>query len=133
MSEVLVGVIVGGLIVAIVPLVTLYYQNLQWNKEKKVEHLRLKRDRLEKLYERLSKQVEKGLMEGKWESGILALMYVHASEHVKTVFDKHLENLKGKERGESEAVFFNKAFVEVTAAMEAHLSQIDDEIEKTLF
>ena len=50
MNETIVGVIVGGIFASLGTIATLIFEFKRWKKEKKIEHLRLERDRLDTLF-----------------------------------------------------------------------------------
>jgi gas vesicle protein len=51
MNDALIGVVVGGLIAWVAPLLALRYTERQWRFEAKMNYLKSERDRFEKLYE----------------------------------------------------------------------------------
>lgn len=50
MSEVLIGVIIGGLIASIMPIINIVYDYKKWKKQLKINHLKEKRNKLEIAY-----------------------------------------------------------------------------------
>jgi uncharacterized membrane protein YccC len=63
LSDTLIGVIIGGMIASITPLVMLILDHRRWQRESKLEHLRSERKRLEIMFkenlQRLSKAIAK--------------------------------------------------------------------------
>jgi hypothetical protein len=61
MNEVLQGVIIGGVISLLGTALTLCFYDRQWRKEKKVEQLRLERNKLENVFTRMCDDVRSDL------------------------------------------------------------------------
>ena len=124
MSEVLIGVIIGGIIASISPVASLLIDHFRWKKEKKLEHLRLERKRLEDLFtktlEQLSEAMKKNKYPSKMTSDILILMPKNVSEKFQSWMDKeNPTTLEGKH-----------AYMDIAVEMKKSLSEIDNEIKE---
>ena len=71
MSEILIGVIIGGLIASIFPVVTLIVDHRHWVRESKLEHLRSERKRLENKYSKNLKMFSKAIGENSYSSDMI--------------------------------------------------------------
>ncbi len=57
MSDTLIGVIIGGVLASVVPIISLFQQYGQWKKEKKLMYLQQERERLRELYTNSYKKI----------------------------------------------------------------------------
>lgn len=92
MNDTLLGVIIGGLIGWITPLLTLRYSERRWQFEAKLNHLKSERDKFESLYERtvvaLDERGDERMLSIKMLADIIVLM----PEEVRTAFDLYVES-----------------------------------------
>ena len=119
MNETLAGVLAGGLIAIITTWITLSFQNKQWRIEKKIEQLKLKRDRLEHLFAELVEHEKFG------EDPFVDALYLYP-DNVRKEYEKYLAagNLNDDDKLMHE--------VNIQAAMKKALKEIDEQIEKEI-
>lgn len=122
MSDVLIGVVIGGLIGWIAPLMTLRYSERRWRFELKLNHLKAERDRFEKLYEENLELFGKGLAENAYSSIMSANMLVLMPKELDDVYEKWMG-----EKDKSELKKKN-VYLEMVAAMKRDIARRDAEI-----
>lgn len=122
MNEALIGVVVGGLIAWVAPLLTLRYTERRWLFEAKMNYLKSERDRFEKLYEQNLERFLKGLSENNYSSEmsaeVLALMPLE-------IRDIYVNWMSVKEKDEQKR---KSAYLEMALAMKNDLAKRDAEI-----
>jgi gas vesicle protein len=124
--EALIGVVVGGLIAWIAPLLTLRYSERKWRFEAKLNYLKAERDRFEKLYESALEKFVNGMAEGRYSINTIADFLVLMPKEIGDMFE---EWMKKKEKDESE---MRVAHLEMAAAMKRDLAKRDAEIKRLL-
>ena len=72
MSEALIGVVVGGLIAALVQFVTAWTGEKRWQLELRLSHLKAERGRLEKIFEESLKSFGEGMANNSYPSNMIA-------------------------------------------------------------
>ncbi|MEZ8919781.1 hypothetical protein AB4122_08700 [Vibrio cyclitrophicus] len=120
------NILLGAGIASIVPLVTLFLNNQRWKKEKLVEHLRIKYNRMDQLYLEINEGLPSALVDNSYPSKITSLIFTHGSENVKSVFTEHIKN-KDKTLALNQQFIFN-----MSKATNQHLLAIEKEIEDML-
>lgn len=126
MTEALVGVIVGGLITWVAPLMTLKFSERKWKFEAKLAYLRSERDRYEKLYEKNLKRFGNGVKENSYSSEMAAEIF---SLMPKEVGDYYKKWMTTKDKNvQKEKV----AYLEMASLMKKDLAKKDEEIKKLL-
>lgn len=126
MNEALVGVVVGGLIAWIAPLLTLRYTEKRWKFERRLDYLKAERDRFELLYEKNLEKFGEGITNNSYSSEmaaeILALMPAELGDLYSTwMSEKDKNELKCKHM-----------YLQMASAMKRDLARRDQEI-KELF
>ena len=86
MNETLIGVVLGGLIGWIAPLLTLRYSERRWKKEALVAILKLERDRMEGLYDRTLQSFLEGATKNSYSSNMTADMLILMPNEVSEIF-----------------------------------------------
>lgn len=126
MSDALFGVLIGGLIGWVAPLLTLRYGERRWRFETKLAHLKAERDRFEGLYEEALKLFGEGVAKNSYSTSMIADFMVLFPKELGEIFEKHMRN---KEKTEES---LRRAVLELAAAMKRDLRSRDDEIRKLL-
>lgn len=126
MSDALFGVLLGGLIGWIAPLLTLRYGEKRWRFEIKLTHLKADRDRFERLYEEALKLFGEGAATNSYSTPMIADFLVLFPREISEIFEKHMHNKEKSEEGILGTV------LELAAAMKRDLRSRDDEIRKFL-
>lgn len=122
MNDTLLGVLVGGLIGWITPLLTLRYSERRWQFEAKLNHLKSERDKSESLYERTVVALEERNDDKLLSIKMLADITVLMPEEVRTAFDLYIES-SVEDISESRV-----KYLEFIAAMKRDLKQRDSAI-----
>lgn len=122
MSEALIGVVIGGLIASIAPVVSLLTASRRWKLEKKLEHLRAERARFEKLSSEMLPQLAEAMAKNSYPSPMMSDILVLMPKPVGDRFEiwmaeKDKDELKGK-----------FAFMGICVEMKKALSDIDRKI-----
>ena len=115
MNDTLLGVLLGGLIGWIAPLLTLKYGERRWRFEAKLNHLKSERDRYESIYEKTVESIEKGAGERMLSIKMLADIIVLMPEEVRNAFDAYVESdgeIGSRDKGK---------YLELIAAMKTDL------------
>lgn len=123
MSEILWGVIIGGVIASIVPVVSLFYSHRKWKVEKKIENLRIKRDRLEKLFEEAREKISDGLEKNFYSMDMITNFELIFPREVFNYFKNMMED-KDENKRKTEHFYL------IMKSMKKCLADIDNEIEK---
>jgi hypothetical protein len=120
------SVLLGALIASVVPIVTLVVGNRRWRAEKRIEHLRLKYDKLERMYDAILQKLPDELNERAYSIRMMSQISVLASPEVRKLFYDHLDS-----DGRDELTMKNALF-EISVAANRHLAAVDKEIESAL-
>ena len=126
MNETLLGVLLGGLIGWIAPLMTLKYGERRWKFEAKLAYLKSERDRFEALYERTVETLNASEDPRIFSSNMLADIIVLMPEEVVSKFDEYAAS------GGMEEFETKKRYLELVAAMKRDLRERDNSISKLL-
>jgi hypothetical protein len=124
MSETLQGVIIGGLIASITPLIVLWYEYKKWKKEKKIEFLRSRYVKLQNIYNKSIEHLHEGLKNKSFSIDLrtdidLVMPTVVSEKCLELIKEKDDDKLQGK-------MYF------VKLAMKKNLEDIDLEIKKEI-
>lgn len=87
MSEMLWGVIIGGLIGSVGTIGSLILKMHMWQKERRFQFLEEKRDRREKIFEEAFKKIEAGLRSDAYELDMAASVFKLCPTKVSRAFD----------------------------------------------
>ncbi len=126
MSTDLWGVLLGAAIASLVPLITLRQSEQRWRREKKIENLRLKRDRLDAMYAEVMGKMSNMLMAANYSSTITSKVSVYASQEFRELYFGQIEK---KERDE---VRLKHLYLDMALAANRHIAEVDKEIEAAL-
>lgn len=126
MSETLWGVLIGGLIASIAPISSLVFESKRWKTERRLEHLREERVRLEQLVtgvlSKLGDAMAKNSYPSTMTSDIFALMPKAVSDRFRIwMEEKDKDELKGKH-----------ALFDMALEMKKCLAEIDRKIAELL-
>jgi hypothetical protein len=124
MSDVLIGVIVGGVIASIAPITSLIINHLRWKREAKLEYLKSERSRLEKLYTGTLEKFAEAMAKNSYPSPMMSDIYVLMPKNVtdevgKWITEKDKTELKGKH-----------AYMDISVKMKRSLAEIDKQIKE---
>ncbi len=121
MNDTLLGVIVGGLIGWIAPLLTLRYGERRWKFEANLAHLKSERDKFATLYEKTIENIESNVGSRELPIKTLADIIVLMPSEISKAFDSYFEpNITDEVRKTN--------FLELVAAMKRDLRNRDNAI-----
>jgi hypothetical protein len=120
--DALYGVIIGGLIAWIAPLLTLRYTERRWRFESKLTYLKSEYARFEKMYEINLVKFESGLKTGSYSSDMDAEIYALMPDEISKVYSKWQESEQKDE------LSCKGAYWELALAMKADLAKRNAEI-----
>ena len=121
MNDTLLGVIVGGLIGFIAPLLTLRYGERRWKFEANIAHLKSERDRFASLYEKTIEDIESNAGSRELPIKTLADITVLMPNEIFKAFDSYFEpGIAAEDR--------KARFLELVAAMKKDLRSRDNAI-----
>ncbi len=122
----LIGVIIGGLIVTVAQFITHFLNYRKWKKEIKIQHLRLRRDKLEQVFNKAKKEILDGMTKNSYDIDMISDLQFYFPKEVFQSFEKIIT---GKEERE-----FNKKmlFFLIIKEMKKSLAKIDEEIEEEI-
>jgi hypothetical protein len=122
MSEVLVGVVVGGIIASVGPLSTLVFGYWKWKRECRLEYLRSERARLEVLIEKNLALFAKGAAKNNYSSDMSSDFLVLMPKEVNEVYMAYMLD-------EEKTIKKHKfAYMDLASTMKRTLAAIDAEI-----
>ncbi|MGB5747152.1 MAG: hypothetical protein WBM69_09240 [Desulfobacterales bacterium] len=127
MSDTLIGVIIGGVIASITPLVMLILDHRRWQRESELEHLRSERKRLEKLFRENLKRFSKAIAENNYASDMIMDFLLTMPKEVAVKFKEFLAD-PNKTDSRSK-----KTYMGIVLSMKKILSEIDSKIENIIF
>jgi hypothetical protein len=122
MNDTLWGVLAGGLITSIAPLLTLIYGERRWKAEALMSQLRGERDKIEATYERALQHLGEGSAENSYSISMIADFLVLMPKDISDLFVEHMLDTsktadKTKERS-----------LEIASAMRRDLNSRDQTI-----
>ncbi len=126
MSDTLLGVIIGGLIASIGPLITLKMNHTKWKCEKKLEYLKEKRNKLEKACSGTLTKIAEGILKNNYSSDMMSDIDFLFPEKVSKAF----ENLM-KEDDKTE-LKMQKHYYLIARAMKQSIAELDEDICKII-
>lgn len=124
MSDTLIGVIIGGIIASITPIITLFINNRRWRYEKRLERLKEERQRREKMYTDTLNKLSQAMAEESYPLDMISDMMILMP---KDIFDRFQQWIDEKEKTVSKG---KSTVLDVALLMKKHLSEIDKQIEE---
>ncbi len=122
MNDALVGVVIGGLVAWVAPLLTLRYTERRWRFEAKMNYLKSERERFEKLYEINLKRFSEGIEDNSYSSVMSAEVLTIMPKEIKELYVRWIAN---KEKDESKR---KGVYLDMALAMNKDLAKRDSEI-----
>jgi hypothetical protein len=127
MSDILIGVIIGGLIASITPVLTLIVDHRHWVRDSKLEHLRSERKRLENKYSKNLKMFSKAMGENSYSSDMIMEFILTMPKDISATFKEFMSD-PNKTEAKSK-----KAYINTVLLMKKSLTEIDKKIEDIIF
>ena len=91
MSDSLIGVLIGGLIGALIPLLNLHYEDKKWRRQSKLEWLKSEKIRLEEVYRDITGRILIALPNKEYPLDLLSDISAFLPEAARTKFFDYLE------------------------------------------
>ena len=126
MFDILLGVIIGGLIASITPIIMIILDHRRWQRQATLEQRRLERKRLEKVFRENLKRLSKAISENSYPSDMIMDFILNMPGGVSTKFKEFLAN-----PNKTDATC-KKAYINVVSSMKKSLADIDHEIERII-
>lgn len=127
MSDTLIGVLIGGTIASITPLVMLILDHRRWQRESKIEHLRSERKRLERMFRENLQRLSKAIAKNSYQSDMMMDFLLTMPEEISIQFKEFLAD-PNKTDSRSKKVYLN-----IGLSMKKTLFEIDNKIENIIF
>ncbi len=122
MSDILLGVIIGGLIASITPIVMIILDHRRWQRQATIEQLRFERQQFEKIFRENLKRFSKAIAENSYPSDMIMDFILTMPKEVSTKFKEFLAD-PNKTDAKCKKVYIN-----VVLTMKKILSDIDNKI-----
>ena len=122
MTDTLLGVVIGGLIGWIAPLMTLRYGERRWRFEARLNELKSVRERFERLYESNLKLLVEGMAKNSYSSNMMSDILVLMPMEISDMFSAHMADT------EKADLTSKHMFLGIAAAMKRDLRARDAEI-----
>jgi type II secretory pathway pseudopilin PulG len=126
MPDILLGVIIGGLIASISPIIMIIFDHRRWQRQAALQQRRLERKRLEKVFRENLKRFSKAISENSYPSDMIMDFILNMPGGVSTKFEEFLAN-----PNKTDATC-KKAYINVVSSMKKSLADIDHEIERII-
>ena len=127
MSDILLGVIIGGLIASVTPIVMIILDHRRWQRQSSLEQLRFERKRLEKIFRENLKRFSKAITENSYPSDMIMDFILTMPKEVSSKFKEFLADPNKTDEK------CKKAYIIVVSSMKKTLSDIDSKIENIIF
>lgn len=127
MSDILIGVIIGGMIASITPLVMLILDHRRWQRESELEHLRSERKKLERIFRENLKRFSKAIVKNSYASDMIMDFLLTMPKEISIKFKEFLAD---PNKTDSRC---KKAYMSIGLSMKKTLSEIDSKIENIIF
>lgn len=122
MNDALIGVVVGGLIAWVAPLLTLRYTERRWRFDARMNYLNSERERFEKLYENNLERFAKGIIDNSYSSEMAAEIFALMPKEIGELYKGWMSE-KDKDDHKRKVVY-----LEMASAMKRDLASRDKEI-----
>jgi hypothetical protein len=127
MSDTLIGVIIGGMIASITPLVMLILDHRRWQRESKLEHLRSERKRLERIFRENLQRLSKAISKNSYPSDMMMDFLLTMPEEISILFKEFLADPNKTDAR------CKKTYMSIVLSMKKTLSEIDSKMENIIF
>jgi len=127
MSDILLGVIIGGLIASVTPIVMIILDHIRWQRQSSLEQLRFERKRFEKIFRENLKRFSKAITENSYPSDMIMDFILTMPKEVSSKFKEFLADPNKTDEK------CKKAYIIIISSMKKTLSDIDSKIENIIF
>ena len=126
MSETLLGVLIGGAIGSVAPLIALFWDQRRWRQEKRLMYLQSERQRMEHLFAATYEKLGTAMANNSYPIDMLADLGVLMPKEVNKRFHEWMEK---SPKDEADA---RVALLEISLSMREALAALDKKIEATI-
>ncbi len=126
MSETLLGVLIGGLIASITPIITLNVEYKKWKKTIKIERLYKRKRDLENKYKKVIEELSSSMAKNSYSCEMIADFKVTFPKEVGDNFDEMMGDKK--KRTDDTTMKFH--FFKITSAMKKSIKELENKIDK---
>jgi len=126
MIETLIGVIVGGLIASLAPLVSLIMDQKRWKRESELEQLRIERERLEKTFRYNLTDLFRAMRENNFPSEMISEFTLTMPKEVSARFREFMAD---PDKNDAKC---RKAYMDIVALMKKSLAGVDAKIDQMI-
>ena len=126
MLDTLLGVIIGGMIASVTPIVMLILDRRRWHRQSTLEQLRFERRRLEKIFRENLKRFSKAITENSYPSDMIMDFILTMPEEISSKFKEFLADPNKTDAK------VKKAYINAVLSMKKILSDIDSKIENII-
>lgn len=126
MSDTLLGVLIGGAIASITPIITITIEYKKWKKDKRIDFLKLKREKLETSFKDASEKITIGMQDGKFSVDTLSDFDFLFPKNVSEALQKFMNE---EYRSPKTTLFHN---YEINREMKKALSELDHQLEEII-
>lgn len=123
MSETLIGVIIGGLIASITPIINIIHDHIKWKKGQRIEYLKLKRDRLEKTFKETYGKIVEGINDDNYSTDALSNFEFLFPSKVSEEYEKFIKLEK------KDPLKIKFSLYDIMRSMKKELADIEKKIE----
>ena len=127
MFDTLLGVIIGGLIASLTPIVMLILDHRRWQRQAKLDQLRFERNRLENIFRKNLKRFSESITANSYPSDMIMDFISNMPKEVSRIFKEFLAD-----HNKTDAKC-KKAYMNILLSMKNHLTDIDQKIENIIF
>jgi gas vesicle protein len=132
MSEALIGVVIGGIIASVTPIITIISNHKKWKKEQKIEYLKQKRDRLEKTFKKSYQKILEGYEKDSFSMDAISDFMITLPKKVSEKFDEFMNFECDKLDPEKKKLEEKFKLLDISVLMKKELVKIDESIEKEI-
>lgn len=126
MADILLGVLIGGFIASITPIIMTIFDYRRWQRQSKLEQLRFERQRLEKIFRINLKRLSEAVKKNSYPSDMIMDFILVMPKDVSSKFKGFLAS------PDKTDATCKKACVDVVLSMKKTLSDIDSNIENII-
>lgn len=126
MSETLQGVLMGGIITSIIPLFGLFFENKKWKREKKLDYLKAKREKMEQQFKEAMEELYEIMRQ---DDKQYPFTLISDFEHIfpKPLNELFIKMVTEKDKTEQKT---KECLMEINSEMKKHLTELDLRVEK---
>jgi hypothetical protein len=122
-NDTILGALIGGLVVSIVPVVSLGFEFRKWKRERLVTHLKTERERLSKLFDEIKEDLKSGMTKDRYPFDMALNILRRCPRPVSKAFANLIAE---KERTPEN---YKEHYVNIIKAMSEVLADLDKRIE----